>query len=66
MSFQGDHIRPRGRMRFVLYSPAQARLRGRGVQYKTKFLKEMIALQTQAQKFSVSPFSKGDDFGRLF
>jgi hypothetical protein len=23
-------------------------------------------LKTQAEKFSVSPFTKGDDFGRLF
>jgi hypothetical protein len=26
----------------------------------------VISLQAEAQKFSVSPFTKGDDFGRLF
>jgi hypothetical protein len=37
-----------------------------GIQHKTKFLQGMISLQAEAEKFSVSPFSKGDDFGRLF
>jgi hypothetical protein len=48
-----------GRMRFVLYSPAQARLRSRGIQYKTKFLKGMIALPTPSTKvFGVAFFKK--------
>jgi hypothetical protein len=52
-------------MRFVLYSPAQARLKARGEYSMKRSSEGMVALQAQAQKFSVSPFSKGDDFGRL-
>jgi hypothetical protein len=50
-------------MRFVLYSPAQARLKAKGEYSIKRSLGEMIDLPTQAEKFSVSPFSKGDDFG---
>ncbi|MDR0954441.1 MAG: hypothetical protein LBM20_03550 [Rikenellaceae bacterium] len=55
-----------GRMRFMLYSPAQARLKAWGEYSMKRSLGEMVDLHTQAEKFSVSPFSKGDDFGRLF
>jgi hypothetical protein len=55
-----------GRMRFVLYSPAQARLRSQGEYSIKRSLGEMIALQAQAQKFLMQLFSKSCDFGRLF
>jgi hypothetical protein len=50
-------------MRFVLYPPAQARLKATGEYSMKRSLGGMISLQRQAQKFSVSPFTKGDDLG---
>jgi hypothetical protein len=54
-------------MPLVLDIPAQARLKAKEYpEQEGLFPQGIFALQREAQKFSVSPFSKGDDFGRLF
>ncbi|MDR0954965.1 MAG: hypothetical protein LBM20_06265 [Rikenellaceae bacterium] len=65
MSFQGDHIRLWANAS-CFSCPAPSSLGGqRDMKNKTKFLQGMITLQREAQKFSVSPFSKGDDLRRF-
>jgi hypothetical protein len=58
LPFSGRSHSPLGRMRFVLYSPAQARLKAKG-EYSIKRSPEgMIALQAKAEKFLGRLFSK--------
>jgi hypothetical protein len=65
LCFQGDHIRPRANAFCAVFPGSSSLESQRGIQHETKFLKGMVALQTQAQKFSVSPFTKGDDLRRF-
>jgi hypothetical protein len=65
MCFQGDHIRLWANAFCAVFPGSSSLESQRGIQRKTKFLKGMIALQAQSQKFSVSPFSKGDDLRRF-
>jgi hypothetical protein len=48
-------------MRFVLYSPAQARLKAIGEYGIKRSLEEMISLQREAEKFLGRLFSKRRD-----
>jgi hypothetical protein len=51
-------------MPLVRDAPAQARLEAEGhPEQEGCSRKGIFALQAQAQKFSVSPFTKGDDLG---
>jgi coproporphyrinogen III oxidase-like Fe-S oxidoreductase len=52
-------------MRFVLYSPAQARLKARGEYSMKRSSIGMIALQKQAEKFLGRLFSKRRDLRRF-
>jgi hypothetical protein len=52
-------------MRFVLYSPAQARLKARGEYSIKRSLGEMVALQGQAEKFLMQLFTKSCDLRRF-
>jgi hypothetical protein len=66
MCFQGDHIRLRANVS-CFSCPAPNLFGGQGDRKnETKFLKGMIDLQAQAQKFLMQLFSKNCDFGRLF
>jgi hypothetical protein len=62
--FQGDHIRLRANAS-CFSCPAPNSLGGQGTGKIRRSPEGMVALQRQVEKFSVSPFTKGDDLRRF-